>query len=352
MFPFKPFIESSVESSIERGGGNVAHESPGSAGHASATISPALVASPEQLGLSRFPVGAGPQTPNRLPQRAHAGTRGSEPSSNRPGPIASTSGHARPPDGAGASMPEDLRQVQSMLGLNQPKDWDELQQFLQHQVSAAHATRREASPQTPSTSQGLDHIRSQAQLTSSDDWAAWTRFVDELRENTQPAAPTVAASHPRAVSGSPSVAPVTPGIPGVDLPPILENAALQPRDRNASIPIAGRQPLRFLHDTNVTYGPRRADLRKYVATFLRQYGYQVDILPAHGGLGLLRAINPRTLKVFHVYARTSARGYINRPLTSLQRDASTPQPSSHILAVVENNELAPARLGLVHLIHL
>jgi hypothetical protein len=352
MFPFKPFIESGIESGVERGGGNGAHEPPGSAGHGSATISPASVASPEQLGLSRFPAGADPRTPGRLQQRTHTGTRGSEPSSNRPGPIAATSEHTQQAGGTTASVPEDLRQVQSMLGLNQPKDWDELQQFLQHQLNASHAARQEVAPQTSSTAQGLDHISSQAQLRTSDDWAAWTRFVDALSENIRPGAPAATTSHPPSLSGSPSVASAPPRTPGVRAPQILENAALQPGAHDTWVHLRGRDPLSFLHDTNATYGPHRSNLRSYVATFLRQYGYQVEILPAHGSLGMLRAINPRTHEVFHVYARTVARGYITRPLISQPRDVSTPRPISHVLAAVHNNELDPSRVGRIYLVHL
>jgi hypothetical protein len=249
-------------------------------------------------------------------------------------------------------MPEDLRHVQSMLGLNQPKDWDELQQFLQHQLSAPHATRQEVAPQTPSSSQGLDHISSQAQLRTSDDWAAWTRFVDSRLENTQAGAPAATTSHPGAPSGAPSVASITPGTPGGHLPPILENAALTPMAGDPSVSLRGRRPWHFLHDTNVINEPGQSDWRSYVATFLRQYGYQVDIPAVHGNLGLVRAINPRTHRVFHVYTRTYTRGNVNRPSIWPPRDASTPPSISHILAAVHNKELDPARLGRIFLVHI
>lgn len=350
MFPIRPHIE------IRTGHAGTG-ELPNSTGHGSGTIAPVSVMSPADRGLSRFPAGAGPSTAaggvGALRHRHQAGASG------RAAPYASgtsagtSAAHRRQSATVPAPMPQDLQHIKSALGLNLQNDWDELRQFVENRLHAQPAPRQASASQAPSTSQSLDQIKRQAGLHSPDDWAALEKFVrDELNAaehipaSAVPNAPSAAKSGAGASSGALSVTPTTTAQPNIHpARMILEAAAKQPGSGPGSINLANKKPLPFLHETHAAFGPGRTQLTEYVQSFLKQYGYKVEIKSGNANQGLLHAINPDSGQEFFVYAKTCGSNFTARPV-----ELFAPPGIPNIIAGVHNNPAQPSLMGRVYLI--
>jgi hypothetical protein len=363
MFPFRPHLEPSTAHIGNTG----ADALPNATRHGTGTIAPVSVLSPAQRGFSTGPAQARPSTSTGTAGTSQQHTQAStyrNVSPNRSDNIAGTaSTHGLWSDVTPTSIPPDLQQIQSKLGLNNPQDWQDFRYFVEAQVNASDAAWQHDASQATSTSQELDDIRHAAGLYSPEDWAALQQYVsDRLHSssNAQTGASIAATSRANDSSNAQPVAstPLTHPWPAL-FRKILEATATQPSDSVDSIPLSNKGLFPLPDHTNVTYGdtsapngPNRRQLQGYVTLFLKQYGYRVENVSAHANSGVLRATNPDSGDTFYVHVRTSASPYTRRPLSWDPRNGLTPQHTPHILAVVNHNPVTPSKMGQIYLVHI
>lgn len=363
MFPLRPHLEPSTAHIGNTG----ADALPNATRHGTGTIAPVSVLSPAQRGFATGPAQARPSTPTTAAgasqRHTQAGTSGNQPSNRRGNIVGTAPEHAPSPDAPATSMPPDLQQIQSMLGLDTPQGWDDFRQFVEMQSNASTAVQQHLAPQVPPTPQELEQIRHAAGLHSPEDWAAFEQFVrSRLASSSNAQTDTSTATTPHA-SDSSHAQPVA-STPATGSRParyrmVLEDTVKQPRDNHASIRLTNKRLYALPDDINVTYGntstvdrPSRKELESYVKLFLEKYGYNVDIISSNANTTLLRATNPASDEKFYVHARASSSHYTVRPMAWSRGNALIPADAPQIMAVVNHSSIIPSQMAQIYLVHI